>query len=104
VLQIDLIKSLTRSGVRALIVARSGLGTINHTLLTIEALELRGIGVAGVVMVGAPDMENRRAIERFGGVAVVGELPPFDPLTPEALCRWATESLDRSGHLTEFLK
>ena len=52
-------------GLPALIVARSGLGTINHTLLTIEALRQRRVPVAGVVMVGEPNPENRAAIERF---------------------------------------
>ena len=107
-LLIDLIKALTAippvpRRLAALIVARSGLGTINHTLLTIEALERRAIRIAGVVMVGAPDAENRRAIECYGRVAVVGELPMLDPLTPGTLERWATESFDREGHLTEFL-
>jgi dethiobiotin synthetase len=99
-LLIDLIKALM---LPVLIVARSGLGTINHTLLTIEALERRAIRTAGVVMVGAPDAENRRAIECYGRVAVVGELPMLEPLTPGALEHWATESFDRGGHLTEFM-
>lgn len=58
-----------------LVVARSGLGTINHTLLTLEALERRGVNVAGVIMNGPPNPENREAIENFSGVAVVAELP-----------------------------
>ena len=45
------------------VVARTALGTINHTLLTLEALRRRRCSVAGVVMVGAPDAENRAAIE-----------------------------------------
>jgi dethiobiotin synthetase len=99
-LLIDLIKALT---LPVLIVARSGLGTINHSLLTIEALERRGVRIAGVVMVGAPDAENRRAIECYGRVAVVGELPMLEPLTSGALEQWARGSFDREGHLTEFL-
>jgi len=99
-LLIDLIRALT---LPVLIVARSGLGTINHTLLTIEALERRAIRIAGLVMVGAPDAENRQAIECYGRVAVVGELPVLDPLTPGTLEQWAMKSFDRQGHLTEFL-
>ncbi len=90
-----------------LIVARSGLGTINHTLLTIEALGRRAIPVAGIVMVGRRDdlsTENRRAIERYGHVPVVAELPTLDPLTPEALQQWADESLDREGRLMPWLR
>ena len=81
-LLIDLISSLK---LPVLIVARSGLGTINHTLLTIEALGRRSVPIAGVVMVGLPDRENRLAIEHYGRVAVVGEMPMLNPLTPERL-------------------
>ena len=48
-----------------LVVARSTLGTINHTLLTLEALRGRGIAVLGAVLDGPLNLENRRAIERF---------------------------------------
>jgi len=98
---IDLIEQLA---LPVLIVARSGLGTINHTLLTIHALERRAIGIAGVVMVGTPDAENRRAIEHYGRATVIGELPPLDPLSPQSLGRWADESFDRAGHLLGFLQ
>jgi dethiobiotin synthase len=72
-------------GLPALIVARSGLGTINHTLLSIEALRHRRVPVAGVVMVGERNAENRAAIERFGKVRVVGELPWLTAVTPESI-------------------
>jgi dethiobiotin synthase len=72
-------------GLPALIVARSGLGTINHTLLTIEALRHRRVPIAGVVMVGERNADNRAAVERFGKVRVVGELPWLDAVTPETI-------------------
>jgi dethiobiotin synthase len=87
----------------ALVVSRSGLGTINHTLLTLEALRRRAVAVAGVVMVGPPDCENRIAIERFGDVSVVGELPMLDPLAPRELGRWADASLDPGARLMAYL-
>lgn len=68
-----------------LIVARSGLGTINHTLLTVEALRRRDAAVAGVVMAGPPDADNRRSIERFAEVPVLAEIPLLAPLTPQTL-------------------
>ena len=86
-----------------LIAARSGLGTINHTLLTIEALERRRLAVAGVVMVGDPNEDNRDAIERYGGVPVLGQMPRFAPLTPERLAAWSSAELDPSGRLGQFL-
>jgi dethiobiotin synthase len=107
VLLVDLIRRLQLPVLPVLIVSRSGLGTINHTLLTIEALSRRALPVAGVVMVGPPgDLagENRLAIERYGSVPVVGELPTLDPLTPETLRQWAEVSLDREGRLMEWLR
>jgi dethiobiotin synthetase len=60
------------------IAARTGLGTINHTLLTIEAARAVGLDVAAVVMTPWPDepdemvRSNKATIERFGNVNVVG--------------------------------
>jgi dethiobiotin synthetase len=65
------------------IAARTGLGTINHTLLTIEASRAVGLDVAGVAMTPWPDdpdrmvRSNKETIERFGNVGVVG-LPHTD--------------------------
>jgi dethiobiotin synthetase len=94
---------MSRLGLPVLIVSRSTLGTINHTLLTIEALRRRSLRIAGVVMVGPADADNRDAIEQRGGVHVVGELPIFQPLTPQRLAAWAITELDRDGHLMEFV-
>jgi dethiobiotin synthase len=82
------------------VVARSDLGTINHTLLTLEALRTRALRVAGVVMFGVPHPENRAAIEHYGKAAVLGELPPLDPLTADDLGSWARLELDPNGLLT----
>ena len=71
-------------GLPLLIAARTGLGTINHTLLTIEAARNSGLTVAGVVMTPWPrepepiELSNRATVERLGGVPVSG-LPPTDP-------------------------
>jgi malonyl-CoA O-methyltransferase len=101
----DLMADLVaRLGLPVMVVARSGLGTINHTLLTLEALGARSIAVAGVVMVGSPDDENRRAIEFYGRTRVVGELPMLESLGPETLGDWARTNLDADGHLAEYLK
>ncbi len=66
-----------------IVVARTGLGTISHTLLTVEAARAGGLRVAAVVMTpwaAEPEpieLSNRAAVERLGGVAVVG-LPPTE--------------------------
>jgi dethiobiotin synthase len=86
-LMVDLIFALR---LPAVVTTRSGLGTINHTLLTIEALRARAVPIAGVVMVGPPNPDNRLAIESRGHVGVVGEIPTFDRLTPQAVQQAAT--------------
>jgi dethiobiotin synthetase len=66
------------------IAARTGLGTINHTLLTVESARAAGLAVAGVVMTPWPaapeaiERSNRATIERLAAVPVAG-LPPTDP-------------------------
>jgi dethiobiotin synthetase len=65
------------------VAARTGLGTINHTLLTVEAAGAAGLNVAGVVMTPWPgepariERSNRETIERLSGVPV-SALPPTD--------------------------
>jgi dethiobiotin synthase len=76
-LVIDLIAKL---GLPAVLVARSTLGTINHTLLSLEALRARRIAVAGVVIDGPANAANREAIATYGNVPVIAELPVLDPL------------------------
>jgi len=71
-LVVDLIQKLA---LPAIVVSRSGLGTINHTLLTLEALRRREIEVAGVVMNGVSNVENRQAIEKYGNTTVLMEVP-----------------------------
>ncbi|HEV2724610.1 MAG TPA: dethiobiotin synthase [Thermoleophilaceae bacterium] len=67
-----------------LVVARSGLGTINHALLTVEAVRARALEVAGIVMSPWPErpepieQSNRATIEELTGVRVSG-LPPTTP-------------------------
>jgi len=69
------------------VVGRSTLGTINHTLLTLGALRSRGLHVHRAVVVGPPHPENNAAIHKFGNVPV-SAMPWFDPLTPDALKAW----------------
>ncbi|OFW71896.1 MAG: dethiobiotin synthase [Alphaproteobacteria bacterium RBG_16_64_48] len=68
-----------------ILVTRSTLGTINHTLLSLEAIRRRGLTLAGVVVNGPETPHNRAAIERYGQVEVIAEIPWLDRLTPAAL-------------------
>ncbi len=93
---------LQEMGLPCLLVASSTLGTINHTLLTLEALRLRRLTLAGVVLNGVPNQENRRAIEKFGEIAVVSEIEPMGIPTPERVTKASTR-FDQEGVLQGFL-
>jgi dethiobiotin synthetase len=81
-LQID---QLTAWGLPVLLVARSGLGTLNHTLLSLEALHRRSIPVLGLVLNGPLHPDNPRTLEAIGGVPVLAQLPPLQPITAAGL-------------------
>ncbi len=91
-LMIDLIRM---TGARPIIAARAGLGTINHTLLTIEALHKRDIKPLGVVFIDAgkkpapQDMisENIEAVEGFSGIKAAGVISRIKNFSnPEKEC------------------
>jgi dethiobiotin synthetase len=65
--------------------ARTTLGTINHSLLSIEALRARGIAVLGIVFTGDENAETERIIGDIGRVPRLGRLPPIAPLTADSL-------------------
>ncbi|QND62189.1 dethiobiotin synthase [Mesorhizobium huakuii] len=65
--------------------ARTTLGTINHTLLSIEALRARSIPLAGIAFIGDEMADTQRTIVEMGGVPQLGRLPYLDPLTDKTL-------------------
>lgn len=74
-------------GFPVLLVARTSLGTINHTLLSVAALRAARLDLRGVIMVGKPNQENRAAIERYGEIEVVGTIPMLAKINRAALIR-----------------
>ena len=58
------------------LVARTSLGTINHSLLSLEALSARGIAVHGIVFSGAANPASEEAITRIGAVRHLGPPAP----------------------------
>jgi dethiobiotin synthetase len=68
----------------AILAARSTLGTINHTLLSVECLRSARIEIRGVALIGPDDRENRKAIEHYGNIQVIGQIPVLE--TIEAGC------------------
>lgn len=92
---------MARLGLPVVVVARTGLGTINHSLLSLEALRGRGVELAGVVFSGPPDAGNREAVACLGRVRVLGELPLLDPLDADGLAAAVSDfplRLCRGGH------
>jgi dethiobiotin synthetase len=85
---------------RVLIVARAGLGTINHTALTIEAARSRGLEVIGVVLSRTArasdpsEPSNPGEIERLTGAPVFGTLPHVAPFAPDAAGRALATAVD----------
>lgn len=79
---IDLIKILD---VPVLLVAKSGLGTLNHTLLSLMALRSHGIPIFGIVMNGEFHASNEETIRSYGKVDNIYQLPPLKKLNPAEL-------------------
>lgn len=74
--------------------ARTSLGTINHTLLSVEALRLRDMPILGVAFVGDANTDNERTICDMGGVKRLGRLPKLAALDPESLRLAFAENFD----------
>jgi dethiobiotin synthetase len=74
--------------------ARTSLGTINHTLLSLEAMRHRGIPIMGVAFIGEAQPDSERIIVELSGVRRLGRLPRVDPLTPAALRQGFGENFD----------
>ncbi|MCB1530792.1 MAG: dethiobiotin synthase [Rhodospirillales bacterium] len=83
-MMIDLIERLA---LPAILVCRSGLGTINHTLLSLEALRKRNLPVAGLIISGPKTPHNRQALAEYGGVPIIAEIDYLDPVDRESLLR-----------------
>ncbi|MDI2090232.1 dethiobiotin synthase [Commensalibacter oyaizuii] len=70
-----MIDCMKKINLPVIIVARTSLGTLNHTLLTIECLRHHHIPIAGVILNGSSNPANKKAIERHGKVRVIAEIP-----------------------------
>ncbi|MBB5687475.1 ATP-dependent dethiobiotin synthetase BioD [Sphingobium boeckii] len=68
-----------------IVCARTGLGTINHTLMTIEALRHRDIPIHGIAFIGDAMPDSEAIIPALSGIRALGRLPRLDPLTSAAL-------------------
>ena len=80
------------------VVARTALGTINHTLLTLEALRRRAIDVLGIIFVGPAMPDTERTIAEFGEIKILGRLPILTVLDAAAL----REAFEAHFHAQDF--
>lgn len=93
-LQID---QLAAWGLPVLLVARSGLGTLNHTLLSVEALRQRSIPLLGLVLNGPLHPDNPATLGALAQAPVLAQLPPLEPLTASGLAaQWQAQDLGRT--------
>ena len=96
--QKDLMLDLMRHfGLPVVVAARTTLGTINHTLLTLAALRGARLTVRGVVLIGKKNVENRSAIETYGEVRVIGHIPVLERIHRAALVEAFEKNFDRSA-------
>lgn len=78
-------------GLPVVLCARTQLGTINHTLLSLEALRSRGCKVLGLAFIGEPEPAVEETIADMGRIRKLGRLASLSPLTREALLAAMTE-------------
>jgi dethiobiotin synthetase len=93
-LMIDLMRQLR---LPVIVVTRTALGTINHTLLTLAALRAARMQIRGVVLCGAPNVENRKAIEHYGDAEVVGAVPILTKIDRQTLLQTFHNHFDRKA-------
>jgi dethiobiotin synthetase len=79
--------------------ARTSLGTLNHTLLSIVALERRRIPILGIALIGDAHADNERTLKEIARVPILGRLPLLDPLTPHTLSAAFSAAFPRESFL-----
>ncbi|MFT4516030.1 MAG: 8-amino-7-oxononanoate synthase [Planctomycetota bacterium] len=90
---------LASMGAQVVLVARSGLGTLNHTLLTVEAMRARQLQPDALFLVGEPHPSNRETLGALTSIAQIYEVPHWPSLSTKSLDAWL------QGHdLTELLR
>jgi dethiobiotin synthetase len=85
--QLLFVDVFARWGIPLILCARTRLGTINHTLLSIEAIRARDIPLQGVAFIGEANEESEKIITEIGRVKRLGRLPIVQPLTAERLAQ-----------------
>ncbi|QDU69924.1 ATP-dependent dethiobiotin synthetase BioD [Planctomycetes bacterium Pla133] len=93
-LQIDWLQQIR---VPLVLVARSGLGTLNHTLLSVEAARARGLELAALFLVGERHPSNERTLIETTGIPHVFVLEPLAPLDQASVAKWVAVARSHRG-------
>jgi dethiobiotin synthetase len=88
---------MARLNLPVLLVARTSLGTINHTLLSLVALRAASLEIAGVILVGKKNIDNHQAIEHYGKIRIIGFVPPLAQLNRKTLLQTFQKHFDRDA-------
>ena len=98
-LQID---QIVKWGLPVILVCKSSLGTLNHTLLSIEALQKRNINILGLVVNGEKHLDNPKTLIKFTGLPILAEFPYIQKIDSNHLdIIW--EELNMKNKLTTIL-
>jgi dethiobiotin synthetase len=106
-LMVPLTRSITyldlmaRWRVPVVLCARTTLGTINHSLLSIAALQARSVAILGVAFIGEANVESERIITELGTVRRLGRLPQVAPLTGATLRQAFADGFEIGDFLRE---
>lgn len=95
ILYIDILKKWTAAHkAKVVLCAKTELGTINHALLSIEALKARNIDIMGIVFIGEENKDNKRTIVDFSGVRNLGSIPDLEKLNRVKLAETFYDNFD----------
>ncbi len=83
--QHTMLNLMQRLNLPVIVVARTTLGTINHTLLTLNVLKQHGLTVAGLILNGEPHPRTRASIIQHSGVDVLADIPILPDMNPQTL-------------------
>ncbi len=95
ILSIDIINQWNG---RVILCARTTLGTINHSLLSIEALKIRKIAILGIVFIGDENKDSENIITRMGNLRHLGRLPILPKINSHSLAK----AFDDNFNLSDF--
>ena len=85
----DAIVDLIREDYRIIVVSRNYLGSINHSLLTLEALRSRGLTVSGIIFNGESVPSTEKIVETMGRVPVIGRIGQEEIIDKSTVSKYA---------------